>query len=49
MFYDYFILSFCGICNVCVGIIKGLILDVIEIDVVSNIGVDNIRELIERF
>ena len=38
----------CGKCNVCQGINKGNILDVIEIDAASNTGVDNIRELIER-
>lgn len=38
----------CGICDVCRGIAKGAILDVIEIDAASNTGVDNIRDLIER-
>ncbi len=38
----------CGKCEVCLGIAKGVALDVIEIDAASNTGVDNIREIIER-
>ncbi|MEO1094182.1 MAG: DNA polymerase III subunit gamma/tau [Cyanobacteria bacterium J06638_28] len=38
----------CGQCDVCLGINKGSILDIVEIDAASNTGVDNIRELIER-
>ena len=38
----------CGECNSCVGITKGISLDVTELDAASNSGVDNIRELIER-
>lgn len=38
----------CGTCDVCQGINKGSILDIVEIDAASNTGVDNIRELIER-
>ncbi|KGF71594.1 hypothetical protein DO97_17235 [Neosynechococcus sphagnicola sy1] len=38
----------CGVCEVCLSIIRGAALDVIEIDAASNTGVDNIRELIER-
>lgn len=38
----------CGLCDVCQGISKDAILDVVEIDAASNTGVDNIRELIER-
>ena len=35
----------CGVCEICVGIDNGSILDVTEIDGASNTGVDNIREL----
>jgi len=38
----------CGKCNSCIGITKGISLDVTELDAASNSGVDNIRELIER-
>ncbi len=38
----------CGKCNSCMGIAKGISLDVTELDAASNSGVDNIRELIER-
>lgn len=38
----------CGKCSVCVGIEKGDITDVIEIDAASNNGVDEIRELREN-
>lgn len=38
----------CGKCNSCIGIAKGISLDVTELDAASNSGVDNIRELIER-
>jgi DNA polymerase-3 subunit gamma/tau len=38
----------CGECNSCIGIAKGISLDVTELDAASNSGVDNIRELIER-
>lgn len=38
----------CGECEVCLGINRGAILDIVEIDAASNTGVDNIRELIER-
>ena len=38
----------CGQCDVCKAVIKGIALDVVEIDAASNTGVDNIRELIER-
>ncbi len=35
----------CNKCEVCLGILNGSILDVIEIDAASNNGVDNIREI----
>ncbi len=38
----------CGTCDVCQGVSRGSILDIVEIDAASNTGVDNIRELIER-
>ena len=39
----------CGTCELCRSIAAGNALDVIEIDAASNTGVDNIRELIERY
>ncbi len=38
----------CNECDVCNGILKETLLDVIEIDAASNTGVDNIREIIEQ-
>ncbi len=38
----------CGVCDICVGIDNGSILDVSEIDAASNTGVDSIRELKEE-
>ncbi len=38
----------CNKCDVCEGILKETLLDVIEIDAASNTGVDNIREIIEQ-
>ncbi len=38
----------CGQCDICKAVIRGIALDVVEIDAASNTGVDNIRELIER-
>ncbi len=38
----------CNTCDVCIGIDKGDIPDVIEIDAASNNGVDEIRELRDR-
>ncbi len=38
----------CGVCDICIGIDNGSILDVSEIDAASNTGVDSIRELKEE-
>ena len=38
----------CNECDVCSGILKESLLDVIEIDAASNTGVDNIRDIIEQ-
>lgn len=38
----------CGKCEACIGIERGTILDIVEIDAASNNGVDNIRDLIEE-
>ena len=38
----------CGVCDVCKGIDKGDISDVIEIDAASNNGVDEIRDLRDK-
>ncbi len=38
----------CGVCESCVGIDSGAVMDVLEIDAASNNGVDNIRELREE-
>lgn len=38
----------CNTCSICIGILDGSILDVIEIDAASNNGVDNIRDLREQ-
>jgi len=38
----------CGVCDVCVGIDNGSMLDVTEIDAASNSGVDNVRSLREE-
>lgn len=38
----------CGVCDVCVGIDKGDVSDVIEIDAASNNGVDEIRDLRDK-
>ena len=38
----------CNECDVCNGILKESLLDVIEIDAASNTGVDNIRDIIEQ-
>lgn len=38
----------CNVCDVCVGIDKGDIPDVIEIDAASNNGVDEIREIRDK-
>lgn len=38
----------CNKCSICIGILDGSILDVIEIDAASNNGVDNIRDLREQ-
>ncbi|MGE4282780.1 MAG: DNA polymerase III subunit gamma/tau [Clostridia bacterium] len=35
----------CNVCDICTGIIKGSIMDVVEIDAASNNGVDNVREI----
>lgn len=35
----------CGVCDICVGIDNGSMVDVVEIDAASNNGVDNIRDL----
>ncbi len=37
----------CGECNLCTGITKGSLVDVLEIDGASNTSVDNVRELRE--
>jgi len=38
----------CGTCDICVGVSKGTITDVLEIDAASNTGVDNIRDLRDK-
>ncbi len=38
----------CGVCDVCMGIDKGDVSDVIEIDAASNNGVDEIRDLRDK-
>ncbi len=38
----------CGMCEMCVEIMNGLAMDVIEIDAASNRGIDEIREIRER-
>lgn len=38
----------CNKCSICLGVLDGSILDVIEIDAASNNGVDNIRDLREQ-
>lgn len=38
----------CGVCDICVGIDNGSMLDVTEIDAASNSGVDNVRALREE-
>ncbi len=38
----------CGVCDICVGIDEGTMLDITEIDAASNNSVDSIRELREE-
>lgn len=38
----------CGECDMCTGIAKGTLMDVLEIDAASNTGVDNIRDLKDK-
>ncbi len=38
----------CNTCEICEGILKESIMDVVEIDAASNTGVDNIREIREN-
>lgn len=38
----------CGECEMCQGIAKGILIDVLEIDAASNTGVDNIRDLKDK-
>lgn len=38
----------CGECECCQSILKGISMNVIEIDAASNNGVDNVREIIEQ-
>jgi DNA polymerase-3 subunit gamma/tau len=38
----------CGVCDLCVSILSGRSLDVIEIDAASNRGIEDVRELRER-
>lgn len=40
--------EFCGKCDVCLGVDCGDVLDIIEIDVVFNNGVDEIRDLRDK-
>ena len=38
----------CGVCENCVGISKGTIMDVVEMDAASNNSVNNIREVLDE-
>ncbi|UCC87741.1 MAG: DNA polymerase III subunit gamma/tau [Anaerolineales bacterium] len=38
----------CGVCNICLAVDEGRLLDMIEIDAASNRGIDEIRDLREK-
>jgi DNA polymerase-3 subunit gamma/tau len=38
----------CGVCNMCIGIQKDSIPDIIELDAASNTGIDDIRQILDQ-
>src|SRR5690606_14331322 len=38
----------CNVCDTCIGITEGHIMDVVEIDAASNRGIDEIRDIREK-